>query len=158
MEGLGYAAALLLAVVFARAGVTKLGDRGGTARSFAALGLPPGAAVAVPVVELVLALALLLIPGWAAAGALALLAAFSTFLVRAVRAGVRAPCNCFGSARHAPVSWVELARNGILAIAATVALTADGPTVPDPAAIALVAGAAALAVVALHRAEQGVAA
>lgn len=159
MDGIGYAAALLLAVVFARAGVRKLDDRVGTARTFAALGLPAAAAAgAVPAFELLLALGLLLVPGWAAAGALALLAAFSTFLTRSVRAGVRVPCNCFGSARQTPVSWVDLARNAMLAVAGIAALTAARPTVPGLGAVALVVVAAVLAVVVLQRADRRVAA
>lgn len=156
MDGIGYAAALLLAAVFARAAFPKLRDRDATARSFAALGLPSGTAVVVPGVELALAAALILAPGWAAVGALALLAAFSTFLARAVRAGVRAPCNCFGSARHAPVSWVELARNGLLALVALVALTAERPTVPGPGTLAIVFTGSAVAVIALRRVDSRV--
>jgi len=135
MHGLGYAAALLLALVFFVAAVAKLRDRPGTARAFAGLGLPARAAIAAPVMELVLVAGLVLVPGWAAAAALALLAAFTTFLARAVRAGVVVPCNCFGSARRAPVSWVELLRNALLAVLAVVALTASGPTWPHLGAV-----------------------
>jgi hypothetical protein len=143
MSELGYLAALILAVLFAWAGVAKLGARRRTARTFATLGLPAPAALAlaVPVVELALAAGLVLAPGWAAAGALALLAAFSVFLTRAVRAGVDVGCGCFGSAGSEPVSFVELVRNGLLGIAAAVALAAPRPVAPSLAAI-LVAGAA----------------
>src|SRR5687768_5706644 len=124
MHGLGYAIALLLAAVFARAGAAKLGSRAATETTFVALGLPRLAAVGVPVAELALAAALVLAPGWGAVFALALLAGFTTFLARAVRAGVQVGCNCFGSARRAPVSWIELARNACLAVAGLVALSA----------------------------------
>ncbi|MCU1376112.1 MAG: hypothetical protein JWO68_3398 [Actinomycetia bacterium] len=143
MTELGYLAALILAVLFAWAGVAKLGARRRTARTFRALGLPApaGLAVAVPVVELALAVGLVVAPGWAAAGALALLAAFSVFLFRAVRAGVDVGCGCFGSAGNEPVSYVELARNALLGIAAAVALATPRPVAPSLAAV-LVAGAA----------------
>ena len=60
--------------------------------------------------------------------ALAVLAAFSTILVRAMRAGVDVGCGCFGTAKRAPVSFVELVRNGLLAGLAVAALFADGPS------------------------------
>lgn len=158
MDGLGYAAAVVLAALFARAAQAKLGDRTGTAETFTALGLPPAAAVGVPVAEVVLAVALLVVPGWASAVALAVLAAFTTFLARAVRAGVTVGCNCFGSARHAPVSWVEVLRNLLLAGLALAGLTATSRTVPSPVAlavllVALVAGFVVLRVADRHRAR-----
>jgi hypothetical protein len=143
MASVGYLAALVLAALFAWAGVAKLGARRRTTRTFRALGLPApdGLAVAVPAIELALALGLVVVPGWAAAGALALLAAFSLFLARAVRAGVDVGCGCFGSAGSEPVSFVELVRNGLLGIAAAAALAAPHPVAPSLAAV-LVAGAA----------------
>lgn len=138
---MGYLSALVLAVLFAWAGVAKLGARRRTTRTFRLLGLPAAdvLAVGVPAVELALAVGLVIVPGWAAAGALALLAAFTVFLGRAVRAGVEVGCGCFGSAATDPVSPVELVRNGLLGLAAVLALTAPSPRVPEPAAV-LVAG------------------
>jgi uncharacterized membrane protein YphA (DoxX/SURF4 family) len=149
VTGLAYLAALLLAGVFALAGATKLRDRRDTTQSFRALGLPPGLASAVPVVELLLAAGLVVAPGWSAAVALALLAAFTTFLARAVRDGVAAPCNCFGSTGRSAVSAVELVRNLLLAAVAVAALTADGPRRPSFAAVGLAVVAVALGRVAL---------
>lgn len=137
MHGVAYAAALVLAAVFARAGVAKLGDAPGTRTTFAALGLPAGAAMAVPLVELVLAVSLVLFPGYAAVVALAVLAGFTTFLVRGIRAGVTVGCNCFGSAGHAPISRVDVIRNALLAGTAAVALWATSPTVPRLGACAV---------------------
>jgi len=137
MQGLAYLAALSLAGVLAVAGVAKLRDRTGTVGSFRALGLPPGLATAVPVVELAVALGLVVVPSWSAAVALALLAAFTTFLARAVRDGVVAPCNCFGRAGSAPVSSVDLVRNLLLAGVAVVALTASEPRRPSLGAVAV---------------------
>jgi uncharacterized membrane protein YphA (DoxX/SURF4 family) len=149
MAELGYLAALILAAIFAWAGIAKLGARRRTARTFRALQLPSpdSLAIAVPVVELALAVGLVLAPGWAAAGALALLAAFSVFLARAVRAGVDVGCGCFGSAGNEPVSYVELVRNGLLGLAAAVALAAPHPVVPSLAAVLV--GGAALAIAGL---------
>lgn len=141
MGDVGYLSALVLAALFTWAGIAKLGARRRTTRTFRSLGLP-GAdtlAVGVPVAELALALGLVVVPGWAAAGALALLAAFSVFLGNAIRAGVEVGCGCFGSAATDPVSPVELVRNGLLGLAALLALAAPAPRVPEPAAV-LVAG------------------
>jgi hypothetical protein len=154
MHGFGYAAALVLAAVFARAGGAKLRTRAATETTFVALGLPRTAAVAVPVAELALAIALVLAPGWGAAFALALLAGFTTFLTRAVRAGVGVRCNCFGSARRAPVSWVELLRNGWLAAAGVVALSASRPTAPHAGAVVVITGAVVVALVSLRAADE----
>lgn len=142
MGGVGYAAALVLAAVFAWAGVAKLGRRERTARSFAAMGLPPGAAVWVPAVELVTALGLVVVPGWAAVAALALLAGFTVFLARAVAGGAEVGCGCFGSAGGDAVSWVDVARNGLLGVAAVAALSVPRPLVPSPGAVVLIAAAA----------------
>jgi hypothetical protein len=150
MDGLGYVAALVLAAVFARAAQAKLGDRAGTAETFAALGLPGAAATAVPAVELAVAIGLVLVPGWSGIVALALLAGFTAFLWRALRAGVTVGCNCFGRARSAPISGVELVRNALLGGLAVVAGTASGPEVPGVGAVLAVAAAVAAGVALLH--------
>lgn len=158
MSDVGYVSALVLAALFAWAGLAKLGARRRTTRTFRSLGLPTAdaLAVAVPAVELALAVGLVVVPGWAAAGALALLAAFTTFLVKAIRAGVDVGCGCFGSAATDPVSPVELVRNGLLAVAALLALAAPTPRVPELAAVlvgglALALGAVVLALAELKR-------
>ena len=125
-----YAAALLLAGVFAWAGAAKLRDARVTERTFRAFGLvaPGTLARTVPIVELGLAAVLVVVPWAGGMLALAVLAAFSTILVRAMRAGVDVGCGCFGTAKRAPVSFVELVRNGLLAGLAVAALFADGPS------------------------------
>lgn len=157
---LGMAAACLLAAVFAWAGAAKLGQPAETAAGFAALGLdrPAALARAVPVVELALAVGLLAAPAAGAAAALLLLAAFTAVLARALRRGVEVPCACFGRAGGPPLSWVEVARNGLLAALAALALAAGlDPRVPALLAavnVVLVAGASAglLDLVRRHRA------
>jgi hypothetical protein len=142
MHGFGYAAALALALVFFVAAAGKLRSRSATTLTFRSLGLPAPLATAVPAIELALAAGLALEPGWSAAVALGVLAAFSTFLTRALRRGVVVPCNCFGSASDAPLSSVDLLRNVVLAAAAIAALTASTPTMPSAAAVITVAALA----------------
>jgi uncharacterized membrane protein YphA (DoxX/SURF4 family) len=149
------AAALLLAAVFAWAGAAKLRQAAVTERTFRAFGLPAPAALArgVPLAELGLAAGLVLAPGWAAALALGVLAGFTTVLVRAMRAGVDVGCGCFGTARREPVSSVEVLRNGLLAVAAAVALFADRPIAVGLDDVIAVTTAAAIGAVVLALAE-----
>ena len=145
MDEVAYAAALALAAVFAWAGVAKLASRAATERAFRGLGLvaPRGLAVGVPATELALATGLVVAPAEAAIAALAVLAGFTTFLVRSLGRGEAGGCGCFGTSRPAAVSGVDVARNGLLALAAVVATFASGPTVPGPAAVSGVAVVAA---------------
>jgi uncharacterized membrane protein YphA (DoxX/SURF4 family) len=151
MTGVAYATALVLAAVFAWAGVAKLRNRATTAVTIAALGLPAPRtlAVAVPGAELVLAIGLVVVPGWSAVAAVALLAGFTTFLVRAMRSGVEIGCGCFGTARREPVSFVEVVRNGLLAAAALVATAAPAPAAVGLDDVVLVSTAAAAGAVVL---------
>ena len=139
--------ALALAAVFAWAGAAKLVDRRTTARSFRALGLPGGALLTtgVPVAELVLAAGLVLVPAAAAPVAVALLAAFSVVLGRALHDGVAVGCGCFGTARRGPVSARDLGRNAVLA-AVGLAVAVDGGTFAAALASAAAGGLVGLAV------------
>lgn len=141
--GTGYAAAVVLAAVFVRAATAKLARRDDTVGTFAALGLPAAGVLAwgVPAGELLLAATLLAAPRAGGAGALVVLVAFSAVLARAVRAGITAPCACFGTAATRPVSSADLLRNGLLGLLAAWALLTSRPVVPDPAAAAVVAAA-----------------
>lgn len=143
LAGLPYAGAVALAVVFAGAGVAKLARRQATSRAFTALGLasPRVLAVGVPVLELTLAVALVVIPSWAGVVSLAVLAGFSTFVVSALRRGDGVGCGCFGSAQPQPMGGSEVLRNALLALLAALAATSTGPQVPSQAAIGGVAGA-----------------
>lgn len=161
MAGVGYAAAVVLALAFVRAGVAKVLAPGPTRTSFVALGVPaPDAATrAVPAVELGLAVALVVVPPVGAAVALALLAFFTTFLAGRLRAGVRAPCGCFGAASAAELSGVDLVRNALLGVLALAALTAERPALPRPGHVLLVVAATLLGAsgLALARGRDGVA-
>jgi uncharacterized membrane protein YphA (DoxX/SURF4 family) len=147
VDAVAYVSALLLAATFAWAGAAKLRDRTTTERTFRAFGLPAPhrLATAVPAGELALALTLVAAPGWGGTIALAVLAGFTTLLARAMRAGVDVGCGCFGTARTEPVSFVEVVRNGFLAVAAIVAATAGGPVPPTLEAVIVVTAAAASA-------------
>lgn len=147
MAEVSYAAALVLAVVFAWAGVAKLRRRPATARAFAALGLasPQALSVGVPLAELALAVGLVIVPAVAGVAALAVLAGFTTFLALSVLRGDPVGCGCFGTASAARAGAAELVRNGFLAAAAVMAATAPGRVLPGPAALATVAAAAVVA-------------
>ncbi|HEV2761291.1 MAG TPA: MauE/DoxX family redox-associated membrane protein [Acidimicrobiales bacterium] len=155
MDGFGYACALVLAAVFVRAGAAKLARPTTTATSFVALGVPAAglAARAVPIVELLVAVALLAAPRVGALGALALLIPFTGVLARAVRSGSGAPCNCFGAARVDPVSTVDVVRNVLLVALGLTAVTATMPVVPGPAAVVatVIASACGLALLSALR-------
>lgn len=153
---LGMAAAAVLALTFAWAGAAKLGRRPEVAAGFNALGLRRAGTLAgvVPAVELALAVALLAAPAAGGGAALVLLAGFSVVLARALRRGLAVPCACFGQAGGPPLSWVELARNGLLGALAVVALSAGlEPRVPGvvPAAAVAVTTAAVAFLLAFFR-------
>jgi uncharacterized membrane protein YphA (DoxX/SURF4 family) len=139
-SGIGYVAAVVVAAVFATAAIAKLRDLRQTSADFDRLGLPNPDVFAriVPLAELGVALLLLIVPAGGAIAALVTLAFFTTFLVGRLRAGVTAPCACFGTAAKAPLSGIEIARNVGLMVLAAAALAAERPvrpTVGDLAAV-----------------------
>ena len=156
VSDVGSAAALVLAAVFAWAGIAKLTQRERTTATFTALGIPGATLLgtALPVAEVLLAVALVVVPGVAAYAALALIAAFTTFLVRTLRRGVPVACGCFGSASAEPVSAIEVVRNLLLGVAALVATAATGPGIPDRTAALVVAAATAGGALALADARR----
>jgi len=149
--GFGYGCAFVLAALFVLAAVTKARDLVDTERSFAALGVPNAGVLArtVPAVEVVIAIALVWVPAVGGAAALMTLAFFTTFLVTRLRAGVRAPCACFGAATSEPLSYAKLVDNAFLLGAAAAATFAAAPSVPTLADGMAVVAVAALGVV-LH--------
>src|SRR4051794_10712615 len=117
-------ARLVLAGVFAVAGVAKLLDREGSREGLEGFGVPkniaaPGSIV-LPVVEI--AIAILLLPvatAWyAAIGALVLLLAFIAGIAYNMSKGRAPDCHCFGSLHSEPAGWSTLIRNGVLAVVA----------------------------------------
>lgn len=128
-QGIGYAAAVVLAVVFALAAVSKLRDLDATIEGFTALGLPTPRVFAaiIPLAELGIVALLLIVPAAGALAAIVTLAFFTTFLVGRLRAGVHAPCACFGAARPSPLSWIDVVRNLLLLVLAAAVLPAERP-------------------------------
>ena len=156
MASLLVGARMLLVVVFAVAGVTKLLDRRGTRRGLADFGIPAGAlavgAILLPLAELATALALVF-PGsaqWGGLAALLLLFAFIAGIAGAMRRGQAPDCHCFGQLHSAPAGRGTLLRNAALAVPAVlVAVEGPGPSISawvgDRTAAELVAIAASLA-------------
>ena len=117
LAGAIVAARAVLAVVFALAGIAKLGDRAGTAQMLGAFGLPRGAAAAfapvLPLAELAVAVALVpTVSGrWGALAALVLLAAFTAAIAVNLMLGRKPECRCFGQVASAPIGAATVARN-----------------------------------------------
>jgi peroxiredoxin/uncharacterized membrane protein YphA (DoxX/SURF4 family) len=129
---------VLLAVVFATAGVGKLLDLKASRESLRDFGMPAGlaniAGVLLPIAELATAVLLLLTPTAeiGAVVALVLLGGFIFGIARAMRQGVAPDCNCFGQLHSAPAGRTTLIRNGILAALAVVVLIGGGgPAIDD---------------------------
>ena len=111
---------LLLAAVFAVAGVAKLSDPKGSRQAIIDFGVPTGLAsplgILLPLAELVCAVAL--IPSatawWGAVGTLALVLLFVAGIGINLARGRKPECRCFGQLHSAPAGWKTLARNGVL--------------------------------------------
>jgi methylamine dehydrogenase accessory protein MauD len=114
-------ARLLLAAVFAVAGIAKLADREGSRHAIIDFGLPATLAaplgILLPIAELAVAAAL--IPTatafWGALGALVLLLLFIAGISANLARGRKPECHCFGQLHSAPAGFSTLARNGVLA-------------------------------------------
>lgn len=118
------AARLLLAAVFAVAAAGKLLGRSRTVETLAEFGVPESIrrpiAIALPLVELAIAVALLpaATAAWGALAAALLLAAFTAAVARALLQGREVACNCFGSLGSSRISRWTLARNVLLLVLA----------------------------------------
>jgi thiol-disulfide isomerase/thioredoxin/uncharacterized membrane protein YphA (DoxX/SURF4 family) len=144
MDAAVLAARVLLAAVFAVAGAAKLRDRPGTLRTLAEFGLAPAAlpaaTLALPAIELVVALAMLVDPAAAPGGVAAavLLAAFTAGILNALRQGLAPDCGCFGNLSAKPVSRWTVARNLFLLLLALF-VAVRGSTAEIGAGLALAA-------------------
>lgn len=147
---LGSAAALLLAALFAWAGIAKALRPSATRAGFVRLGVPAAAAAArvAPLGELGLAVLLLTRPRAGAFAALAALAAFSLVLARAVARGTTRGCACFGPGGESARLSTALLRNGLLALAAPAAWAGE-PGLASLPALAAVSAATVVGVVGL---------
>jgi uncharacterized membrane protein YphA (DoxX/SURF4 family) len=136
-------ARLLLAMVFAVAGVAKLADREGSRQAIVDFGLPSALAapfgLLLPLAEL--AVAATLLPAstawWGSLGALALLSVFVVGISINLARGRKPDCHCFGQLHSSPAGWKTLARNGALAAVAGFVLW-QGSDGAGPSAVAWV--------------------
>src|SRR5918996_1765177 len=136
VDSLVLAMRLVLAGVFATAGVAKLLDLTGSRRALEDFGVPgrlarPGG-VLLPLFEIAIAAALLFPSSarWGAFAAAGLLGAFIVVIANALAHGRAPDCHCFGQLHSEPAGWSTLARNGVLiALAGTVTAIGPGPAV-----------------------------
>ncbi len=132
---------LLLAAVFAVAGVAKFVDRAGSRQALFDFGLPGGLAaplaILLPLAEIVVAVALVpLATAWfGAVAALALLLVFVAGIGYNLARGRKPDCHCFGQFYSAPAGWPTLARNAVLAALAGI-LVWQGPETVGASAVA----------------------
>jgi hypothetical protein len=118
----GTALAGLVALVFSTAAFFKLGDRVGAMNSFVAMGFAsspssPSALrlfVAVVGAEIVVAVALIVVPPIGAVMAFVLLAVFTAVLAHTSRTRPTVRCACFGSASQRAIGLSTFVRNGML--------------------------------------------
>ena len=112
---------MLLALVFAVAGVAKLADRAGSRQAVGEFGVPAALVaplgILLPLAELAVAVALVptTTAWWGAIGALALLLVFVAGISYNLARGRKVNCRCFGQLHSAPAGWSTLARNAVLA-------------------------------------------
>jgi peroxiredoxin len=155
-------ARIVLAAVFAVAGVGKLVRGSDTEATVAEFGVSDGLrrplALALPLAELAIAVALLpaFTAPWAGVAAVLVLIAFTTAVARVLGRGGEVDCNCFGSLGPSRIGRWTLVRNLVLlalaALVATVGWSDPGPgalawvgDLDATAAIGIVAGLALLA-------------
>ncbi len=120
----------LIAAVLLVSGITKLPSPVPTLRVMEGFGIPRvlrrrWIARALPIAELAIGLALLLLPGWgrfvAALAASAILLVFTVLVIRAVANGSDVSCECFGALSRDRVDGWTVARNLVLLLAAATA-------------------------------------
>jgi methylamine dehydrogenase accessory protein MauD len=138
MDTVELALRIVLAVVFATAGVGKLLDLEGSRRAMQDFGVSERAAPAVglllPIAELATAILLIFEPTAQVGAILAalLLLAFIAGIANALRKGQEPDCHCFGQIHSAPAGKSTLIRNGVLLVAAlVVAIGGSGPAIDD---------------------------
>lgn len=134
MDPILLAAQLLLAAVFAAAGIGKLLDLPGSQRAMREFGVPAQiaarAGTLLPAIELATAATLIFRPTarWGATAAAALLLMFIAGIANALRNGESPVCHCFGTIQSEPAGKGLLARNGVLlGLAALVVAGGPGP-------------------------------
>ncbi|MGI9034953.1 MAG: MauE/DoxX family redox-associated membrane protein [Pyrinomonadaceae bacterium] len=115
---------IILAAIFALAGIGKLLDLDGSEKAVKNFGVPANLAkplsIALPIAELFFALLLLFTTTsrLGAIGAFLLLAAFIGGMIWQLAQGNAPDCHCFGALHSEPVSRKSLIRNGVFALLA----------------------------------------
>lgn len=128
---------LILALVFALAGIAKFADLAGARKSLADFGVPAflvhPVALVLPALELASALGLLWSGSafWGAAGVIVLLVLFTAAAGIAITRGKRPNCHCFGQIHSTPVGPQTLMRNALLGAMATLVLWQAPNATPD---------------------------
>ncbi|MGZ4203390.1 MAG: TlpA family protein disulfide reductase [Thermoleophilaceae bacterium] len=154
MEGVLLFVRLALAATFATAALSKLVDLRGFRHTLREFGIPGQIAPLVPLAELAAAAALA-VPGSVRADALAviaLLAGFSSEIAAALARGRAPECRCFGQVHSTPLGPRTLARNAMLAAAASVVLVGGaGARLPAAAGLGVMMAVAAIALQAGRR-------
>jgi thiol-disulfide isomerase/thioredoxin len=157
---------LLLAAVFALAGLAKLADLGGSRTAVAGFGVPDRLAswmgTLLPLAELAVAGALLPAGSarYGALGAVVLLGGFAAAIARSMARGESPECHCFGRLHSEAVGRRTLVRNATLAglagVVAVLGWSDPGPGATDwigrlsgPGAVAVGAGLALAALAVL---------
>lgn len=119
---------LILSLVFGVAGISKLIDQQGTREAVMNFGAPksaaPAVAVALPLVELAVAIGLLFsaTAWWSALASLVVLGLFVVAISINLAQGKTHECHCFGQIYSRPLGWPTLARNVVFALAAGVVI------------------------------------
>lgn len=135
MDWIFLVAAVVTATTLVISGSLKLGHVEGTLRGIRELTLPAALdrrtlAHALPIVELVIGVGMLLVPAPVyvvlATGAVLLCAGFLLVIARSLREAPGAQCACFGGLSTKPVSRKTLARNAFLVVTALLALPLGG--------------------------------
>jgi hypothetical protein len=123
---LAVAAAITVGTAFLLAGGAKVAAGSAWKVQAAALGAPTTIIPVVPWAEIAIGALLCaqIARAVIASVAAAMLVAFSALLIIRLANGQRPPCACFGSWSAKPLSWRHLVRNGVLLVAAIVAIVA----------------------------------
>jgi peroxiredoxin len=123
---------IALSAIFSVAGVTKLIDPRGTRDAVKNFGAPeplaPALAIALPIVELLIA-AGLLVASTTSVSSLAALLVLALFIVAIgvnLARGHTHDCHCFGQLYSRPLGWPTLARNVVFALGAAFVLWQTG--------------------------------
>lgn len=107
-------------------GLAKLADRDGSGEAMICFGVPPrlipAAVFALTILEITLAIGLVFAATqpWSAFAAMVLLLVLTVAVGRVVLAGEHLECHCFEQMSSGPVSWLTLARNISLTVAAAI--------------------------------------